>query len=73
MHVGKEIFEKERGREYDEVRKDYFSKLNVSDEGAIELPTSPFSTISQADIDLDFISASSSNDEDGDIDNNKMY
>ena len=71
MHVGKEIFEKERGREYDEVRKDYFSKLNASDEGAIELPTSPFSTISQADLDLDFLSASSSNDEDGDIDNDE--
>ena len=45
--------------------------MNASDEGAIELPTSPFSTISQADLDLDFLSASSSNDEDGDIDNDE--
>ena len=54
-----------RGKEYTEIRDEYFKKMNISDEGATELPTSPFSTITQADLDLDFLNGGSS---DNDID-----
>ena len=63
----------DRGRDYSEIREEYFKKMNISNEEAIELPTSPFSTITQSDLDLDFLNHNHSDVDSDDSNKEEMY